>query len=157
MLSRASLAWCAIVATPAAVLAGIEAMLLLAALVDPQVRWPEYRLNLAEATAVRETAEVARQLEAGADPNRRDTVRSGMLTSAAVAATPLEAAVAIRRAELIAVLRNAGARLEPEEWRRLSCHARAAGSDDIVAALAPFGPPGAQLTCAGDEELWPST
>lgn len=154
MAANASRGWYAAVAGPALLLAALEAAFLVGGLADAQIRWPVYTLNLAEATAVRDTAEVARQLEDGADPNRRVTVRAGLLARGPVASTPLEAAVFIRRTELIRLLHQHGARLDPDAWNHATCYASRLELGEIVAALAPFAPPAAPLTCAGNEELW---
>jgi hypothetical protein len=143
------------VGLPALALLCVEVAFLAAALVvGPGVRWPAYELNLAEAVAVRDTAEVVRQLEAGADPNLRQPVRPGLLGSAAVEALPLEAAVSIRRPELVAVLRQRGAEAGPDTWRRLTCFAQREGFGEIVAALSPYRPGDAEPACAGDAALW---
>lgn len=155
MTNRVSSPWYVAVAAPALLLAAIEAAFLVGSVADSQLRWPRYTMNLAEASAVRDAAEVVRQLEAGADPNRRRTVRAGLLADEPIAVTPLEAAVMVRRSELVRMLHQHGARLEPDAWRRGICGAERDGLEEIAAALALFAPPDAQLSCTGDEEPWP--
>jgi hypothetical protein len=142
-------------AAPAVILACIEAVILLIGTVTEHPRWPDVALNLSEATAVRDHAEVVRLLERGDDPNARRPVRPGLVgNEATVDAAPVEAAVSIRRPELIALLFDHGASLSPEDWRRLRCSAAAREYDDVVEALDRGGPVGTAVACSGNEALW---
>lgn len=105
--------------------------------------WQGGPLTLAEAAALRDQAEVARQVEAGEDPNREYELRPGVL--AINRATPLEAAVVARRAEMINLLMHEGAAPDATEWRRLHCAAVETGAADVVRAIDALRPAGASL------------
>lgn len=72
--------------------------------------WRSEPLNLSEAAALRDAGEVARLLEAGADPNATYEVRAGFLFTTARRLTPLEAARLAGRPEIVGLLRSDGAR-----------------------------------------------
>ena len=143
-------------AGPAVVIVLIEAASLLLATGGRHPQWPDRQLNLAEAVAVRDTAEVIRLLEAGEDPSTRRRVRPGLMgNDVEVAAMPLEAAVSIGRTELIGLLFDRGARLTQEEWASLRCAARALEDDAVLAALDGRRPvPGGAVACSGEEQWW---
>ena len=105
--------------------------------------WQGGPLTLAEAAALRDQGEVARLVEGGDDPNREYELRPGVL--AIDRATPLEAAVAARRAEMINLLMHEGATLDERGWRRLHCAAVETGADDVVDAVDELRPAGASL------------
>lgn len=142
-------------AAPGVLVVIIDAALLLFAVVDHHPRWPDHRLNLTEAAAVRDNAEVVRLLGRGEDPNVRRPVRPGLLgNDGPVEVTPLEAAVSIRRPDLVDLLFEHGARPSPEQWVRLRCAAQDRGFDDIVAMLEARWPGGLAVTCSGGEHFW---
>ena len=70
--------------------------------------WTAEPLTLSEAAAFRDGGEVARLLATGLDPNASYPVRRGAVRGR-VEATPLEAAEAARRGEVVQLLREAGA------------------------------------------------
>ncbi len=57
-----------------------------------------------EAVATGNYAEVARQIEQGADPNRAEEVRANLLGSTSVRVTPLQAAVWGRNPRMVTML-----------------------------------------------------
>ncbi len=143
------------VAIPALVLIVIEATLMVGvAVTGTNLRLPDVSLNLAEAVAVRDGAEMMRLLEGGEDPSRRQSVREGLLEGKVVQATPLEAAVSIRRTELVDTLYAHGASADQESWRRMVCFATRQESNDIVALLKAHAPSAVEATCAEEEPLW---
>lgn len=143
------------VAGPMLIVAILEAASLVLTGAGRSPWWPDYQLNLSEATAVRDDAEVARLLERGEDPNRRRTVRAGLLgNERVVTATPLEAALSIRRAELLGGLFARGASIPPEDLPRIRCAVRALDDAEISAALDARYPPADAPTCSGEEQLW---
>ncbi len=142
-------------AVPAVVLVSLEAAILIVATVRDHPRWPNTYLNLSEAAAVRDHAEVVWLIESGENPNTRRPVRPGLVQNdMEVEATPLEAAISIRRSELVGLLFNSGARPSPADWLRLWCSAQAPEYADVVAVLDTRRPDGVEIRCSGDESLW---
>jgi len=105
--------------------------------------WQGGPLTLAEAAALRDQGEVARLIESGADPDGEYDLRPDVL--AIDHATPLEAAVAARRAEIIDLLMREGATLNESGWRRLHCAAVETGAADVVRAIDELKPVDASL------------
>jgi len=85
---------------------------------------------------VRDHAEVVRLIHGGADPNRSWLVASDFSDShRPETITPLEAAVQIRRLELVELLVREGATVDEPVRARLVARARDLHADDIVAYL----------------------
>lgn len=101
-----------LMALPAVVLAIARLVLLALAVQGAHPFWPWERLTLSEAAALRDAGEVSRLLAEGQDPNRRYEVRRGFLKSGALHITPMEAAVAARRPEIVQLLLDGGARTD---------------------------------------------
>jgi hypothetical protein len=94
---------------PGFLVAAATIVWLLMAAVDAHPFWPSEPLTLSEAAALRDGGEVARLLASGVDPNARYPIREGFLYSNAVVLTPVEAAQAAERPEIVAILVQAGA------------------------------------------------
>ena len=125
------------------VLAGLAIGLVLA-LFDRHPIWPRQRLNLSEAAAVRDVAEIVRLIESSEDPDAARDVRPGLLADTAVRATPLEAAVAMRDPEIARVLLANGAVMDAPVWTRLRC---AADGEEMTAYLDRRRPAKAIMDC----------
>ena len=102
-------------------------------------------LTLSEAAAARDHLEILRQVESGADPNRAERVRPGLVRPAGYMMTPLEAAVASGRLDTIEFLQQRGARVDATTLPELLCFAKLQGATDIEAyfrqqAPADFAP-----------------
>jgi hypothetical protein len=107
--------------------------------------WPPDRVNLAEAAATRNTAEVARLLAGGEKPDTRMSVRAGLLDgSHDVWVTPLEAAVRVRRGDVLWTLLQYGPPPDAATLDALRCEA--AGDQGLLALLGP-GVPGSAPPC----------
>jgi len=141
-------------AIPAFVLAAVEVSMLVIAIFSGHPLWRSETLNLSEAAALRDTAEVARLVERGEDPNIRRTVRAGFLDGDAHAVTPVEAATFNRRPELVHLLMTDGAKLDESTCTRLRCFAQHNGRDEVADELDTWRPPGASLQCSGAERAW---
>ncbi len=94
---------------PAAVLAVARVVFLVLAAWGLHPFWMWEPLNLAEAAALRDRGEVARLLAEGADPNATYRVRRGFIGERTMRLTPIAAARAARRDEVVQVLVDAGA------------------------------------------------
>jgi hypothetical protein len=106
--------------------------------------WNAVPGNLAEAAALRDAAAIVRFVDAGADPNRLDRLRRGLLPDGITEATPLEAAAAARERELMRLLLELGATFDARLWQRTWCI-----SDDLAVRelLAQHRPPAADAAC----------
>jgi hypothetical protein len=100
--------------------------------------WEGGPLTLAEAAALRDQGEVARLIEAGADPNGEFALRPDVLSVSR--ATPLEAAVLARRAEIVELLMHEGAAVDERTWHRLRCVANEIGEGDVIDAINAYRP-----------------
>lgn len=110
--------------------------------------WQTGVLTLSEAVALRDAGEVARQIEAGVDPNAIYAVRPGVLGTAR--ATPLEAAVWSRRSDMVRLLVRQGSRIDTANWRRLWCAAVETGANDVVEEVRRYRPGAVDDVCDGD-------
>lgn len=99
-----------VAAAPAAFLALMRVVFLLLAVWDVHPFWRWEPLNLAEAAALRDSGEVARLLAEGEDPNGTYRVRGGFVRESPIEMTPMAAAVAARRDEIVQLLLDSGAR-----------------------------------------------
>ena len=106
-------------------------------------------LTLSEAAAIRDEAEVVRQIGEGANPNGSALVRRGMLSDGDYMLTPLEAAVASRHVEIVRLLLREGAELNGPNFQTLYCLAQEAHADDVVVLLKEHAPTGSSSTCEG--------
>lgn len=95
--------------------------------------WTEPDLTLSEAAMVRDAGEAVRLIRAGHDPSRGWPVRADLSdTGEAEVITPLEAAVQIRRLELVQLLVREGARVTAIERLALLDRAQRVGARDIT-------------------------
>jgi hypothetical protein len=100
---------------PPALLALTRVAFLILAVWGVHPFWMSEPLNLAEAAALRDRGEVARLLAAGADPNATYRVRRGYVRDYAMQMTPMAAAVAARREEIVQILLDGGAKPQPPD------------------------------------------
>ena len=103
--------------------------------------WRVEALNLAEAAALRDRGEVARQLQAGADPRMPRVIRGGVLGSEPVVLAPMQAAILAGRAEIVRLLIDSGLTLDPNEWRQLWCSTNHKRVRTVLATVRPDGTP----------------
>jgi hypothetical protein len=94
---------------PAALLALMRVVFLVLAAFGVHPFWLNEPLNLAEAAALRDRGEVARLLAEGQDPNATYRIRRGFVQDYPVQMTPMAAARAARRDEIVQILLDGGA------------------------------------------------
>jgi hypothetical protein len=111
-------------------------------------------LTLPEAAAVRDHLDVLRQIESGADPNRAERVRAGLVRPGEYVMTPLEAAVASGRIDTVEFLQQHGARVDDATWPSLLCFAQLQGADEIAAYFRKQAPADVVLRCEGVHLPW---
>lgn len=102
--------------------------------------WPPDEVTLSEAVATANYAEVARQLESGANPNPATKVRAGLLGRAVVQVTPLQAAVWGRNARIMQMLIDGGAVVGPTDHGVLRCLNEEHDDRDVRTILERMGP-----------------
>jgi hypothetical protein len=139
---------------PAALLGVMTAGMLLRALVGPHPLWRAEPLNLSEAAAVRDPATVARLMKHGEDPYLRRDVRADLLFNDRRELTPLESAIASRRADVVEVILTSAPPPEPSEWSRLRCLAMLEDDDELGEALDRFKPATAVVDCTSVTRPW---
>jgi hypothetical protein len=101
--------------------------------------WPVTNLTLSEAVVTRDAGEVVRLIERErVDPNHSWPVRAELLETSPI--TPVEAAVATRRGEMVVLLLRHGAVLpEGPERDALICQAVRAREEEVVGLLLQTG------------------
>jgi hypothetical protein len=120
--------------------------------IDPV--WHVEQVTLPEAAALRDNGEVMRLIGLGADPNEAGRVRPNFAHNEAQVLTPLEAAVGIRRADMVELLLENGARMDTATWSRLTCFADVVKAGDVRAILDERRPQDAPATCEGVRTPW---
>ena len=134
--SRAPIAALALVAAPPLLLVAITVVLLVLGRFDRNPFWPRHTVTIAEAAALRDRATVAARAEAGADLTARYRVRPGLLDNAEeLWLTPPESAILADRAEILAVLFNAGLAPDEPTARGWICLARTRGRREALTEL----------------------
>lgn len=106
-------------------------------------------LTLPEAAALRDGAEVLRQIRHGVNPNEAGRVRRGVIRDEEYLMTPLEAAIAARHAEVVQLLVRNGAALNATNFPVLFCLAEGNDAADIVSFLKENVPAAVVSECAG--------
>jgi hypothetical protein len=143
-----------VAAAPAALVAALELGVLVATAVGDHPLWRSEALNLSEAAALRDAAEMVRLIVRGDDPNLARPVRAGFLDSMSREVTPLSAVTYSNRPELVELLMTHGATLDAPTWTRLHCYARQNGRADVAGALEAWRPAEAGRECSGGERPW---
>ena len=145
----------ALFAAPGILFVLLTATVVVGPLVGFDPIWRSEALTLPEAAGLRDDGEVQRLLRDGADVNAAGSIRPDFVKSYAITMTPLEAAVGIRRADMVTLLLDRGATLDQSNWPRLVCFARQERAADVEAVLIARGPAGAtQASCDGIKTPW---
>lgn len=109
-------------------------------------------MNLAEAAAVRDEAEVLRLLESGANPDDRYPVRPGLIFESLTQLTPLEAAIAVDDPMVTQWLLRESPPLDVDRWTYLAC---IADGDEVSPLFEQRRPAGANPDCRAVRAPWP--
>jgi hypothetical protein len=143
-----------VTALPAALLGVMTAGMLLRALGGTHPHWRVEPLNLSEAAALRDPATVVRMIERGEDAYLRREVRADLLFNDPYALTPLEAAIASGRADVLEIILVSAPPAEPAVWNRARCLATLEGDGDLGEVLDRFRPESAVVDCNGITKPW---
>jgi hypothetical protein len=142
-------------AAPGTLLIGVTALMLVALPFGIDPLWAVEPLTLSEAAGARDNGEVIRLIEGGADPNEAAPIRARLVDDNAQTVTPLEAAVGTRRADMVELLLDHGARMDPATFVRLACFAHAVRADDVLRVLETRRPHGLVISsCDGIPVPW---
>lgn len=131
-------------ALPGLIVAAACGLSVILAMLGVDTLWPRTELNLAEAAAMRDAAEVTRLIERGDSLTASWPVRAGLVSESATSLTPLEAAVASRDRHMIDLLYAAGTRLDATQWLLVRC---AADIEEVMDALDAHRPADVLLDC----------
>ena len=142
-----------LVATPGLLMALVFGASGASALLSGQpLVWPVREITLTDAVAMGDTSEVVRQVRDGADPNARVVTPTGPRSGQTVPLTPLEAAVAAHRIDMVTLLEDYGARMDEATVRALRCFADRLGEERTRRYLA--GRTSEPLSCDGIATPW---
>jgi hypothetical protein len=109
--------------------------------------WTVEDMTLSEAAALRDNGEVARVIELGEDVNGTSLVRPDILADHSLLVTPSEAAVAAKRADMVELLLEHGARMDVAMWTRLMCFSSSVKAEDVLSLLEPRRPEASVENC----------
>ena len=129
-------------------IAGVAAIVLLAIATGYRPFASPSDLTLSEAAALRDGLEITRLIRLGANPNARASVRRDIIRSTPLELTPLEAAVAIRRADVMALLVREGARIDVASYPVLQCLAEFQKAGEVIDYLEKAAPAAAPVDCS---------
>jgi hypothetical protein len=136
------------------VLAAWTTLLMLGAAIGSHPLWRVEPLNLSEAAAMRDQAAVVQLIADGEDPYARREVRADLLFNQRAELTPIEAAIAGGRTEIVEIILFSSPRPSPAEWTRLRCLSDLEGAKNINDVLDRYRPESATLACDGVTRPW---
>ena len=139
---------------PGALLIAATAVMLIGLPLGADPLWAVEPITLSEAAALRDNGEVVRLIDSGVDVNGTSAVRPDILSAHSLVMTPIEAAVAAERADMVELLLEQGARMDAALWTRLMCFSASVEADDVRALLEPRRPEDAVEHCDGIEIGW---
>ena len=138
-----------VLAAPALVWLAAAGAIVIAALIGYRALAAPADLTLSEAAAIRDEAEVLRQIGAGADPNIPSRVRPGLIGDPEYLMTSLEAATVAGHLEVLQLLVRNGATVNESNFPVLYCLAQESDASDIVSFLQEHVPSGVVFECEG--------
>ncbi len=134
MRPRPSLTSCS-VAAPAAALLVLLGAIAVASTAGSDLLWRPPSVSTAEAAALGDAGTVVARLEAGEAPDTPGPVIYAFRFGRVVTITPLEAAIAARRPEIVRLLVDHSARIDASNVTRLRCFAERGKDREIIAEL----------------------
>ncbi len=147
----------ACVAVPPVALAVVSAGLLALTALSGHPLWPSHALNMSEAAALRDSATVLQLIRQGENLHERRRVRAGFLVDRDVALTPLEAAIAARRSEVVDVILWASHGVDWSTWKGARCLADTVADRDVERVLDLYRPVDTDVVnvdCTGVRRPW---
>jgi hypothetical protein len=142
------------VSLPAVMLGILTAGMMIRAIGGDHPLWRVEPVNLSEAAALRDQATVARMIGEGEDAYARREIRADLLFNDRAELTPVEAAIAAGRAEMVEIIMWAAPRPAPAVWVRLRCLSQLEGTEDIDEVLDRYQPESTALNCDGVTLPW---
>ena len=138
----------AAIAVPGTIVATISLVMVIMAATAGHPMWRTEPMNMSEAAAMRDAATVLRLVRGGENPRQRRHVRAGFLFARSVRLTPIEAAIAAGRSEIVDVLIGAGEAATWPEWVHARCLAARAGDAETERLLDAHRPRRADATAS---------
>jgi hypothetical protein len=136
------------------VLAAWTTVVLLRGVAGAHPLWHVDPLNLSEAAALRDQATVVELLAKGEDPYARREVRADLVFNDRFELTPIEAAIAAGRTEIVELILFSVRPPSAAEWTHLRCLSDLEGAKNINEVLDRYRPQSATLACEGVVKPW---
>lgn len=141
-------------AAPALVLTVWTIVVLLRGAAGAHPLWSVEPVNLSEAAALRDQATVVQLIANGEDPYARREVRADLLFNDRTELTPIEAAIAAGRTEIVELILFSAHPPSAGDWTHLRCLSELEGAKDINTVLDRYRPESATLACDGVTRPW---
>ncbi len=146
------------IALPGVTVAALALCSFVLAIAGAHPLWKANDVNMSEAAALRDRATVIRLIRNGEDPDERRPVRAGLVSTGRTMLTPIEAAMAARRPEVVEVLLWAANELDGPAWIRARCLAAMVPDAEIERVVDRYRPAGIgagdSVDCVGIERPW---
>ena len=125
----------AAIALPGAIVVAVSVGMLAMAGAGRHPLWEAHDLNMSEAAALRDAATVLHLVRAGESPTEPRPIRPGLLLPQSVTLSPLEAAIAAERADIVDLLLSVATTVDAAAWGRARCLAARVDDEDIERVL----------------------
>ena len=142
------------IAVPAATLAMVSLALVVSAAMHRGPLWSDRTLNVSEAAATRDRATMIQLIEKGSDPAKAYPVAAGILFDRPLHLTPLEAAIAARRPEIVDLLLWTMPHRDASVLTRAWCLARAKDDRDLTQAVERYRTDAGEPDCSQTPVPW---
>ena len=142
------------IAVPAAALAMASLTLVVMTASHRGPLWSDRTINVSEAAASRDRATMIRLIDEGSDPAKAYPVAAGVLFDRPLHLTPLEAAIAARRPEVVDLLLWRMPHRDAAVLTRAWCLARRAGDGDVTRAVERYRLDAEEPDCSQTPVPW---